>query len=137
MHRTYSPLSRSRHHDGFTLIELLITIVIVAVLAAVAIPTYDDFITRSRRSEATIALSEMVNLEEKFFSNNLRYVNVNGSLPYPLSTPNGFYNLSINLTSTVPYTVSAAPQGQQAVDDSACGTLTLNSVGVKTPANCW
>lgn len=139
MFSRYFSKSRARHQDGFTLIELLITIVIVAVLAAIAIPAYTDFITRSRRSEATVALTEMANLEEKFFSNNLRYVAVTGSLPYPISTPSGFYNLSIllPLPTTVGYTVRATAQPPQVTDDPNCVTISLTSVGVKTPNGCW
>ena len=134
----YFSKTKANNQSGFTLIELLITIVIVAVLAAVALPTYDDFITRSRRSEATVSLTEMANLEEKFFSNNLRYVNVTGSLPYPAATPNGFYNLTVILpATTVGYTVSAAAQGVQAANDANCLTISLTSVGVKAPNGCW
>lgn len=58
---------------GFTLVELMIVIVIVSIMAAIAYPSYQDSVRKSRRSEAKIALMEIANLQERFFAENNTY----------------------------------------------------------------
>ncbi len=124
--------------SGFTLIELLIVVIIVAVLAAVAIPTYKNVIVKSRRGDAKIALAEMANLQEKFYSANLRYTGAVASLPYVTTSTEGYYSLSIPVATTVPsFTVRATAIGVQATDDTSCAVFELTSTGVRTPADCW
>jgi type IV pilus assembly protein PilE len=60
-------------HAGFTLIELMITVAIVAILAAVAFPSYTAYIQRSRISDATGLLSMTRVRLEQFFQNNRKY----------------------------------------------------------------
>ena len=55
---------------GFTLLEVMITVAIVGILAAIAIPSYGDYVTRSRIVEATNALGDYRNRMEKFFLDN-------------------------------------------------------------------
>ena len=58
---------------GFTLIELMITVAIVAILAAVALPAYNDYILRSKLQEASTNLSQMRVKMEQFFQDNRFY----------------------------------------------------------------
>ena len=74
MHRKGS-LSRSR---GFTLIEVMITVVIVAVLAAIALPNYTDYITRSKFAEAQGALADLRVKMEQYYQDNRRYSTTTG-----------------------------------------------------------
>ncbi len=62
--------SRSR---GFTLIELMVVVAVVAVIAAFAVPAYNDYVTRSKITEATSGLSELRLRAEKFFADNRTY----------------------------------------------------------------
>ena len=62
-----------RRSLGFTLLEVLITVVIVGILAAIALPSYEYFVTRSRIVEATTALGDMRSQMEKFFMDNRTY----------------------------------------------------------------
>jgi type IV pilus assembly protein PilE len=62
-----------RRHAGFTLLEVMITVAIVGILAAIALPSYDYFITRSRIIEATTALGDISSQMEKYYMDNRRY----------------------------------------------------------------
>lgn len=136
----------NRHQRGFTLIELLIVIVVIGILAAIAIPNYRDFVVRSNRSDAIIALSELANLEEKFFSNQLRYTTTIALLNYSTISANNLYNLNIANSATIDYNLFAVPRDQQFQDDTTCRQFVLNSFGQRTAVNsngddtsqqCW
>ena len=120
---------------GYTIIELMIVVTVIAVLAAIAVPSYQDYTKRARRSEAQVALSELANLQEKFFAETLSYApgidiaDPDNKLAYRSVTEGGYYALSvIAVSATVGYTLQAAAQGTQAGD----GNLRLNGIGVKT-----
>ncbi|HSH40841.1 MAG TPA: type IV pilin protein [Arenicellales bacterium] len=131
---------------GFTLIELLIVVAVVAILASIATPMYRDFVVRSHRSDAIISLTELANLQEKHYSNEMAYTSNIGDLSYPSTSPEGFYSLSITTNATVDYTLTATPLGQQQQDDDTCQQFTLNSFGQRaaqdgggndTSQRCW
>ena len=63
-----------RKSAGFTLIELMVVIVIVAILAAIAIPSYQQYIMRGKIPEATSSLSDLRLRAEKWFADNRTYV---------------------------------------------------------------
>jgi len=63
-----------RHHKGFTLIEVMIVVGIVAILSAIAIPSYTDYIRRSKITEATSTLASMRLKLEQYFQDNRTYV---------------------------------------------------------------
>lgn len=65
-----------KHHSGLTLIELIIVLVIVSILATLAIPSYQQYMFNSRRSEAISALLGIQLAEEKFRTNNIQYGNL-------------------------------------------------------------
>lgn len=69
-----------RFARGFTLVELMITVAVVAVLAAIAIPAYNDYSRRSKIAEATSGLSELRLRGEKFFADNRSYAIFNGTI---------------------------------------------------------
>ena len=59
--------------QGFTLIELMITVAIVAILAAIAVPNYTDYITRSKFTEAHGMLADLRVKMEQYYQDNRRY----------------------------------------------------------------
>ena len=129
--------------SGFTLIELMVTVAIVAILAAVALPSYQSHVLRANRSAATSFLMEVANMQERYYLDARAYAADMAALG--ASTPNEIsarYTITTsgNNAATPPsYTVTAVPKGAQASD--SCGTLTLNSKGEKGYASgatrCW
>ncbi|MBC7162512.1 MAG: type IV pilin protein [Immundisolibacter sp.] len=134
-----------RRNSGFTLVELMIVVAIVAILAAVAYPSYRGFVMRANRSDGKTALMRMAQNMERYFTVNNTYVGATLASDPPAVTdvwgstvsPDGFYTLSLDPDPTATqYTVKAVAQGTQA-RDTQCATLTLDQAGVKTPADCW
>ena len=124
--------------SGFTLIELMIVILIVAVLIAIAYPSYADYVRKSRRGEAQQLLLNWAINQEIWRSNNTTYA-ATGDLAAPT---NDRYVLSIAAGPTATtYTLQAVAQGDQLNDRSkagdVCSPLTLNQSGAKLPAACW
>ena len=73
----------SRHrHRGFTLVELIVAMVILSILAAIAIPSYSQYVLKSHRTEAKSALLDAASLEERFFSTSNLYTNNPTQLGY-------------------------------------------------------
>jgi len=124
--------------SGFTLIELMITVAIVAILAAVALPAYNNHIIRSKRTAAQVQMMDIATRQQQFLLANRSYADkttleANGyALPSEVSAA---YSYSIELTtSTLPtFTITFVPSGTQASD----GTLTFTSQGLKSPAAKW
>lgn len=129
---------------GFTLIELMVTVAIVGILAAIAYPNYRQYTLRAHRAEGLTALQQVATMQERYFSNNSTYAPTVALLGVPGTTENGYYTIAIAACDTGPnagninrcFELTATAQGSQA-DDAACTPLTLDSTGVKTPADCW
>ncbi len=122
-------------NKGFTLMELMIVVAIVGILGAIAYPSYQDSVLKSRRAEAQADLVELSGFVERFFTTNNSYTAV--ILPFTSSPRTGpaSYTLS-KVSGASSYTLTATPLGGQLAD--SCGTLTLNQIGQQTPAtNCW
>ena len=143
-------------HLGFTLTELMITVAVVAIIAAVAYPTYLDQVRKARRVEGKALLLEAQGKQERFFTEQNSYALNMTALGYPVnsvSTEDGWYNISIvnasppgcapgTTTACTGYTLSAAPQMDQD-NDTACKTLSVDNFGQKTISGtdtvqqCW
>lgn len=127
---------------GFTLMELMITVAIVGILAAIALPAYTSYIVKGKRAEARAVVLEAAQYMERQYSNQSQYQN---SLPSRMlqvpSSGTANYNVTVTATTTA-YTLTAAPQGSLASDD--CGSLVLTNTGARTrtgtgltDADCW
>jgi type IV pilus assembly protein PilE len=108
---------RHVNNRGVTLLELLIVVAIIGILAAVAIPAYDGYVTRSRRSDAftgletTRAAQEMYRAEYGFFSAALTSL---AGCSSGMAGSN--YTISINRTDASNYTATAQPKEKQTGD---------------------
>lgn len=140
---------------GFTLIELMIVIVIVSILVSIAYPSYRDYVTRGRRSDAKMALLDLASRMERYYSEQNSYLGAtiaSGGANDVRSTntsPEGWYRLAITAVTSSSYTLTATPLSSQATDDKRCQTFTYNSLGQKgvttgpagaptdTAAKCW
>jgi type IV pilus assembly protein PilE len=128
---------------GITLIELMIVVVIVGILAAVAYPSYREFVARATRNEAKAALLKAATNQERFYLQNNQFstdLNELGFSDNPYTTDSGSYKITV--VAPVPasnYTVTATYQ-LGGVESGKCGVFTIDGRGVKasSPAtNCW
>lgn len=127
-----------KSQKGFTLTELVITVSIVSILAAIALPSYRKQAMRGDRAAAQAQMMDIANREQQFLLANRAYADkttleASGyALPSDVSSK---YTYGIVVgTGTVPsFTITFTPQGNQTGD----GALTLNNQGVKTPADKW
>jgi type IV pilus assembly protein PilE len=129
-------IRNSRTVRGITLLELMIAVVIVGVLAAIAYPSYRDYVLRSHRADAQADLLELAQWLERRYTINNVYA---GALPFNQTPRTGAarYNLMVTFPSTQSFTLTATPTGAQVGD--TCGVMTLNQLGSQTAAaaNCW
>lgn len=135
-----------QRRQGFSLIELLIALTILAILTAVAYPSYTRYMTKSRRTDGQIALLDLAARMERFYSENNTYVGATigtGGVLTKSQSPEGWYTLRITSQTATSYGLQATPQNQQASNDVQCGNLSLDSFGVKsesgsgTTQDCW
>jgi type IV pilus assembly protein PilE len=140
---------------GVTLIELVVVMIIIGILAAVAIPSYRNYVMRSQRSDAKDALLALATAQEKFYLQCNFYADVIGVAPTcagggvlqgAAASKNGWYDLVTNgdLT-TYTVTATAALAGNQ-FQDTECRSFRINERGIRTAADdggadntaeCW
>jgi len=147
---------------GFTLVELMIVVVVIAILASVAVPSYTGYVTDARRQGAMQEMLTIASRQEQHFLDNKTYATTLTDLGYsaqPIGTDdNGAYVSATDasalytfaITSTTAstsgsiraFTISAIPRGSQLERDTECATLTLNEAGVRMAdgainGDCW
>jgi type IV pilus assembly protein PilE len=121
------------HSHGFTLIELMVVVAIVGILAAIAVPSYRDYIIRGNRATARAAMLEAQQFMERFYAANSSYAKTDGTSPdlparlsaVPPESPR--YNLALGGPAVNAYTITATP----IIADAKCGNLILTNTGIK------
>jgi type IV pilus assembly protein PilE len=129
-----------RYSSGFSLIEVMVAAVIVAILAMIAVPGYQDSVMKGKRSDGKAGLMNVASRMEQYFLDNKTYTADLTDLGFadPADSPDGYFTISVTAATaacpvTTCYKLSAVPKHS----DTNCATLTLDSVGTKGPTNCW
>lgn len=140
--------------SGFTLVELMVVLLILAILAAIEYPSYMESVRKTRRAEGRTALMQVMQQQERYYSQNGSYI------AFSSVTPNGYKWFSGNSAEDSSYEIVAeacaddtlencvllvAMPGTKRVNaayrDDACGELSLASNGIKAAsghgAQCW
>jgi len=108
---------------GFTLTELMITVVIIGILAAVAIPIYSGYTQRARRAEAFSAVQTIAMTEEKVFAETGAYVNIATlrAAPWNMNVPDvTHWDYNVTLYGTTQFKATATPQTSNAGTRTPC-----------------
>ena len=127
---------------GFTLIEVMIVVAIIGILAAIAYPSYDEYVKRGNRTEGQAFLNDVAARQERYFSQNNAYItdvaNI-AKLGVTANSPTGKYSIVL-AGGGGGYTLTANNQ----FSDAKCATLTLNALGVRDSSgsrsdknDCW
>lgn len=134
---------------GMTLIELMIVVALIAVLGAIAVPSYQAYVMKARRADARGALTNAAQMLERFATENATTGYSTATLGsagvYPNKSENGHYNLTLSPAPTVSaYTLRAQPvPGSAQAGDTGCSTFTLTHkgergvTGMLPVAQCW
>lgn len=142
-----------RKSRGFTLIELMVVVAIVAILAAVAIPGYRNYVLRAGRTDALVAVNEVAMAQERYrldhnaYATSLDVLNangmtVNGSGASAYAIPEGGrHTIHLMGATATSFTVEARNYGTQS-DDTRCNYFRLTNAGVRSMgvgavADCW
>ena len=121
---------------GFTLIELMIVVAIIAILAAIALPSYDRYVKKARRTDAKQALLDFAARQEKYFSTHNLYSADGREIGYSLVNDflvggaTNYYRLSFTpVVASATFNVIAIAINAQAADD--CHDYTLDYLGAQ------
>ncbi|QGW65929.1 prepilin-type N-terminal cleavage/methylation domain-containing protein [Lysobacter soli] len=137
--------SRRRSARGFTLVELMIVVAVVAILASIAYPSYNDAVRKSRRGQAKADLLEVAQMAERFRTVNGTYAGftVPTTKANSPSTGTARYTVAVSNATAAGYTLTATPvSGAGQERDAKCLALTLTQSGAKSatgsdPSVCW
>jgi type IV pilus assembly protein PilE len=139
---------------GFSLLEILVVIAIIAVLASIGVPMYQNSLNKSRRADAKVALIALAQAQETYLGRNIKsYASVIGqttSMPNnqigcktacvfennAAYSPEGYYELSIDNYSGTNFeiTATAIADGAQKKDRKRCNIFAINARGIKASA---
>ena len=148
---------RVQHVRGFPLIELMITVAVVGILAAIAYPSYQEQVRKSRRADAKSVLLQAAQWMERYYTENNRYdqnsagtavstsFSTTGLTKSPVDGAAKYYDISLAAVARNTFTLNAAPTSGTDQTKDKCQTLTLTSTGVKdvtggatlTKEDCW
>jgi type IV pilus assembly protein PilE len=118
-----------RRQRGFTLIELLVALGIVAILSAIAYPSYIQYTRRGNRTDATRNMMLLAQGLERCYSQAFGCAGVPTGTA---NTPQGYYRITVAVPSASQFTLTAVPNGTPQSGDAPCQSFTLSSAGAQT-----
>ncbi|CUA82053.1 prepilin-type N-terminal cleavage/methylation domain [Gulbenkiania indica] len=127
---------KNQNQTGFTLIEVMITVVIVSILAAIAYPSYTDYVARGRIAEAKSRMMSLAQELEQRYSNTGSFSGAACNASAPCSTPdssNAMFDVSYVTPSSFSYTITASATSRftSAFSRNYCRILTLDHQGTR------
>lgn len=128
-------------NKGFTLIELMIVVAVIGIIAAIALPSYEDYVMRARRADAKTALLNVQLAQEKWRANNTTYGALS-DLGISSTSDDGYYGVAVSGATATAYSATATAQGSQAADTD-CGNFSINQDGTQSVSGslsasaCW
>lgn len=119
-------------YSGFTLIELMVVVAIVAILAAIAVPSYQAHVQAGRRAEGKAFALDVASRQERFFTQTGNYATGAGfdtslNLPNGTASENDAYTATVGDNGGNGYLITVTP----AVADAECGNLILDNTGAR------
>lgn len=128
----------SRCLRGFTLIELMVSLVVVAILVAIAVPSYSMYVRQARRGEAESTLADIAQREQQYFLDQRAYAaniaTLNPTIPSDVQT---YYTVTATPGAGAPPTFVATAAPKAGTAQARDYTLTIDNTGAKTPAGVW